>query len=258
MSINITSLPIDILNNFLCKSCINKFIQNEVFNKNIKKFLIDMIKDNTFNNKIIKISILQDFDEEFNYVYFNDEKTFEYLFSLIEKMDLLSINNILNKYTKNDIWNNSSYYCLSHNNYGTLFYEDINYDTYMFRNPEYIKNIFKNFINYAENTFLSSNYNDNYIYETSYDLIDELIYKFIFSINLDFEKFIFNYGFKNLFYDFDGIDIEYLQCDDGLEIIIHRILKEYLKCNLEEFYDYKTQFIGVINYKNYIYNKLYN
>ena len=76
MSINITSLPIDILNKFFCKSCINKFIQNEVFNKNIKKFLIDMIKDNTFNNKIIKISILQDFDEEFNYVYFNVEKTF--------------------------------------------------------------------------------------------------------------------------------------------------------------------------------------
>ena len=256
MSINITSLPIDILNKFLCKSCINKSIQNEVFNKNIKKFLIDMIKDNTFNNKIIKISILQDLDEDY---YFNDEK-FEYLFSLIDIINLSKINNILNKYTKNDIWNNASYYCLSHNNYETLFYEDINYDT-MLRNKKYIKNIFTKFINYAENKFLSDHYNNNYIYETSYDLIDELIYQFIFSINLDFEEFIFNYGFKNLFYDFEDIediDIEYLQCDDGLEIIIHRIFKKYLKCNLEEFYDYKIQFIDLINYKNYIYNKLYN
>ena len=105
---------------FLYFTSINKFIQNEVFNKNIKNYLLNLIKDNTFNNKIIKISILQDFDEDIDFL---DEcgNKFEYLFKLIDIMDLSKINNILNKYKKNDIWNNSSYYCLSHTNYVNLF-----------------------------------------------------------------------------------------------------------------------------------------
>ena len=256
MSINIMSLPIDVLEKCFCKSNINKFIQNEVFNKNIKKFLIDMIKDNTFNNKIIKISILQDLD--FDFLDDEYEKNFEYLFSLIDTMDLSKINNILNKYKSNDIWNNSSYYCLSHTNYVNLFYADINYDISMLRNTEYIKNIFTKFINYAEELFLFNHY-DNMIYETSnnYDLIDELINQFIESFNLDFENFITNYGIKNLFNDFYDIDIDDLQDDFGLEIIICRVFKHYIKCHLEDIYDEETQIINIIYYKNYIYKTLF-
>lgn len=254
--INIMSLPIDVLEKCLCKSSINKFIQNEVFNKNIKNFLLNMIKDNTFNNKLIKISILQDLNDYCFEDAYTDNENLEWLFILINKMNLSTINNILNKYTKNDIWHNNVYYCMNNRDYLNLYYEDFIYDDSNLRNTEYIKKIFKNFINYAENKFLSIHYNEPCIYENQYDLIDELISNYIF--NLDYEEFIFNYGITNVFNDFDDeFDIiDYLKDEDGLESIVFRIFKEYIKSNLNEFYDY-NQFIEIINYKNYLYNKLY-
>lgn len=255
--INIMSLPIDVLEKCLCKSSINKFIQNEVFNKNIKKFLLNMIKDNTFNNKLIKISILQDLNDYCFEDAYTDDENLELLFMLINKMDLSEINNILNKYTKNDIWHNNVYYCMDNRYYLNLYYEDVNYYDSTLRNKEYIERVFKKFIKYAENEFLSIHYNEPCIYENRYDFIDELIINFL-SINLDYEEFIFNYGITNVFNDFDDeFDIiDYLKDEDGLQSIVFRIFKEYIKSNLNEFYDY-DQFIEVINYKNYLYKKLY-
>ena len=59
------------------------------------------------------------------------------------------------------------------------------------------------------------------------------------------------------FYNFfDDFDEDYLKDEDGLESIVFRIFKEYIKSNLNEFYDY-NQFIEIINYKNYLHKKLY-
>ena len=87
--------------------------------KYIKNYLLNMIKDNTFNNKIIKISILKDLNKKFDkysednpelYTY-NCDDCDEIIFKIINKCKLSTINKILNKY-KSDIWTNNNYFCL--------------------------------------------------------------------------------------------------------------------------------------------------
>ena len=150
---------------FLYFTSINKFIQNEVFNKNIKNYLLNLIKDNTFNNKIIKISILKDLNKKFDkysednpelYTY-NCDDCDEILFKIINKCKLSTINKILNKY-KSDIWTNNNYFCLVKSDFTHLFGYDA-YDAYV--SDRNRKKLFKKFLKYAETTFLN-NYINTY------------------------------------------------------------------------------------------------